>query len=368
MRQIAALLLIILAAAAVRAEGLAEQEKLKLVQNELKTSQEKLKQTREEQQVVLGKLVVITQDLRQANRSLNRAKAKIEVNENKIGELVVEQKKTEEDLSRKTGRLQLRVREAFKRGGLNYLDLLFSSRSVSDLLNRLYFFEKVVASDVNLIEGVRADLRQNRSRRQSLTERTNEIKELAQVIADNKQKITADVAEKKKALDELKAREAEYAAKVAELQKSSIELEKLILKKIAERSRAGVKIKSTGEMIWPVQGRVTLRFGAPHRLQGRHTGLDIAAPYGSPIMAADAGEVIFAGWWDGYGKAIVIDHGRGVATVYAHMSRLYPSVGASIAKGQTIGLIGMTGYTTGPHCHFEVRINGVPKNPEKFLP
>ena len=80
------------------------------------------------------------------------------------------------------------------------------------------------------------------------------------------------------------------------------------------------------------------------------------------------GDVIFAGWWDGYGKAVVIDHGRGRATVYAHLSRIYPSVGAAVAKGQTIGLEGTTGYSTGPHLHFEVRINGVPKNPETFLP
>jgi murein DD-endopeptidase MepM/ murein hydrolase activator NlpD len=211
-------------------------------------------------------------------------------------------------------------------------------------------------------------LQSARNQQQTLTGKTREIKQLADVIAENKKKIAQEAEEKKKISDQLKAREDEYAAKIAELEKSSTELELMIQKKMIERGRTGYKISSTGELIWPVQGRITLRYGARHRLQGRHTGLDLAAPYGSPILAADSGEVIFAGWWDGYGKAVVIDHGKGKATVYAHLSRIYPAVGASVVKGQTIGLIGMTGYTTGPHCHFEVRVNGKPTNPEKFLP
>jgi murein DD-endopeptidase MepM/ murein hydrolase activator NlpD len=368
MRLITVVLACLLVACAARAETLDEQAKLKLIQNELKASQEKLQQTRQQQADVLGKLVVINQELKQANRTLSKAKVKIQENESRIGELIVEQRKTEDDLTKKAGRLELRVREAYKNGGLNYLDLLFDSQSMSDFLSRLYFFEKIIVRDANLINGVRGDLRDTRLQQKTLTGRTREIKELAQVIADNKQKIAEQALEKEKALGELKARESEYAAKIAELQKSSQELEVMIQKKMVERGRTGLKVHSTGELMWPLQGRITLRFGAPHRLQGRHTGLDIAAPYGSPIVAADSGEIIFAGWWDGYGKAVVIDHGQGKATVYAHMSRLYPAVGAVVAKGQTIGLVGLTGYTTGPHCHFEVRINGVPTNPEKFLP
>ncbi|MBN3033155.1 MAG: peptidoglycan DD-metalloendopeptidase family protein [Candidatus Saganbacteria bacterium] len=367
MRPITVALALLLAAGSVRGESLDEQEKLKIIQDELKVSQEKLKQTKEQRQEVLGKLVVITKELKKANTSLNRAKAKIEENESKIGALIVEQKKSEAELSSKSGQLALRVREAYKNGGLSYLDLLFNSQSMSDFLNRLYFFEKIIARDANLIRGVRAGLRATRSQQQELTGRTREIKELANVIAENKKKIAEQAEEKQKLVDQLKVREDEYATKVAELEKSSQELEVMIQKQMAARGRS-YKIHSTGELAWPLQGRISLRFGARHRLQGRHTGIDIAAPYGTPIAAADSGEIIFAGWWDGYGKAIVIDHGRGRATVYAHLSRLYPKVGANVVKGQTIGLIGMTGYSTGPHCHFEVRVNGVPVNPEKYLP
>ena len=135
--------------------------------------------------------------------------------------------------------------------------------------------------------------------------------------------------------------------------------------------RKGGRVIGTGQMVWPLRGRLTSRFGyRRHPFWGGrhfHTGIDIAKKYGSAGKAADAGEVIFSGWWDGYGKAIVVDHGRRTTTVYAHLSRIYKQVGAVVAKGQIIGLVGSTGYSTGPHLHFEVRKNGKPVNPMGFL-
>lgn len=351
------------------AEKLDEQEKLKVIQKELEESKEKLQQTKQQQQSVLGKLVVITQELKKAGKKLKLAEGKILVNEVKIGELAVELRRTEEDLNQKAGMLQKRVREAYKSSGINYLDLIFNSRSMSDFLNRIYFFEKVIAQDTGLIQDIAQGLRQTKTRRESLKDRNQEIKELAQVIAEQKKKIAEQAEEKKKAFEQLKERREEYENKIAELEKSSRELEVLIQKKMVERSRAGIVAHGSGVLSWPLRGRITSRYGVYRRWgRYRHTGVDIAAPHGTPIMAADAGEVIFSGWWDGYGKALVIDHGRGRTTVYAHMSRIYLQVGAAVAKGQTIGLVGSTGYSTGPHLHFEVRKNGTPTNPMTYLP
>jgi len=352
------------------AEKLEEQEKLRAVKEELKESREKLKQTKQQQQEVLGKLVVITHELRQAHRQLLQAKEKIQKNETQMGQLAQEINQTENRLSQKAKILRNRINEAYKSGGINYLELFFASLSISDFLNRMYFFEKVVARDAQLVREIKEDLQEVKTKRRALSERTREIKELAQVIEEQKKKAAEQAEEKKKLLEALKEREKEYKNKIAELEKSSQELEILIQKKMAERSRAGLVAHGSGVLIWPLQGRITSRFGAIRRWGGgyRHTGIDIAAPYGSPIVAADNGEVIFAGWWDGYGKAIVIDHGHGRSTVYAHLSRIYVQVGNAVAKGQTIGLEGSTGYSTGPHLHFEVRINGVPVNPIRFLP
>ena len=147
------------------AEKLDEQEKLKVIQKELEESKEKLQQTKQQQQSVLGKLVVITQELKKAGKKLKLAEGKILVNEVKIGELAVELRKTEEDLSQKAGMLEKRIREAYKSSGTNYLDLIFNSASMSDFLSRVYFFERVIAQDAGLVQEIAQDLRQTRTRR-----------------------------------------------------------------------------------------------------------------------------------------------------------------------------------------------------------
>lgn len=117
--------------------------------------------------------------------------------------------------------------------------------------------------------------------------------------------------------------------------------------------------------VWPARGRVTSRFGL--RWQRHHNGIDIGAPYGSPIYAARAGRVRFAGWYYGYGLAVIIDHGDGVSTVYGHASKLLVRTGATVAAGELIANVGASGEVTGPHLHFEIRVNGRPLNPLKYL-
>jgi murein DD-endopeptidase MepM/ murein hydrolase activator NlpD len=117
--------------------------------------------------------------------------------------------------------------------------------------------------------------------------------------------------------------------------------------------------------VWPVRGQLTSRFG--WRLTGHHNGIDIAAPRGSPISVAKDGRVVFAGWYFGYGLAIVVDHGTGISTVYGHASKLLVQIGEVVETGQVIALVGSTGDATGPHLHFEIRTNGIPLNPMKYL-
>ena len=128
-----------------------------------------------------------------------------------------------------------------------------------------------------------------------------------------------------------------------------------------------------GQMAWPVPSSsyISSPFGYRiHPIYGYsklHTGMDIGASSGSAIVAANAGTVISSGWNGGYGKCIVVDHGGGVTTLYAHCSALYVSVGQSVTRGQQIAAVGSTGNSTGPHCHFEVRINGSYVNPYPYV-
>ena len=125
------------------------------------------------------------------------------------------------------------------------------------------------------------------------------------------------------------------------------------------------KVSGSGIM-WPLRGRVTSGYG---RRWGRlHAGIDIAAPKGTPIRAAKAGTVVFAGQMSGYGNVVIIDHGGGLSTLYGHQSRLGSSRGQRVSQGQVIGYVGSTGHSTGNHCHFETRVNGVARNPRNYLP
>lgn len=136
-----------------------------------------------------------------------------------------------------------------------------------------------------------------------------------------------------------------------------------VTKKIVRGSKQ-VPAMGSGQMVWPVQGSITSYFG--WRWGSYHQGIDIGAPAGTPIRAADSGMVSFAGWNGGYGYLVKIDHGGGKETWYAHMSKIAVSVGQKVSKGEVIGYVGSTGNSTGPHLHFEVRVGGTAVNPLNY--
>lgn len=362
------------ASAAVPAhDELLEQKKLRELQEKISANKKKLLETKIKEQNALSKLVVTKKELVQTTRDLRRANTRIAINEGEISKLTSNINVTKQRLGVRGEALKKRLREIYKNSSVNYLELLFSSSSMSDFINRSYFFSKIVGRDAQLIQGISEDYNTIKTEKTQLVKATNQVKELATEIKEKKEEISAKAEEVKQIYASLKERREAYEKQIAEMERSSNELEKIILAKIAERTKTKIQIiGSTGSIDWPLRGRITSVFGMRKNpfWRGRHmhTGLDIAAPYGETIRAADGGEVIYAGWWDGYGKAVVIDHGKKMSTVYGHMSRIYAQSGSSVKKGQIIGLVGSTGYSTGPHLHFEVRLNGRPQNPSRYLP
>ncbi|SHM17208.1 Murein DD-endopeptidase MepM and murein hydrolase activator NlpD, contain LysM domain [Caldanaerovirga acetigignens] len=134
---------------------------------------------------------------------------------------------------------------------------------------------------------------------------------------------------------------------------------------VAQGTKAVVTYRGSGRFYWPVSGRITSHFG--NRGGEFHTGVDIANAVGTPVRAANSGVVTFAGRNGGYGRLVIISHGGGFETYYAHLNSINVSVGEQVSKGQVIGSVGTSGRTTGPHLHFEVRVNGTPKNPLLYL-
>jgi len=342
-----------------------EQKKLLSIQSELAEQKQKLKITRVEEQRALSSLYVIKSNLLRAKKSLDEAKGKVSYNQNKIIELKEELAAAESKIKEENKYLKLRIREVYKSGSGGLLDILFSSRSMADFINRTYYFGCLIKRDVELIGNIRQQVETIKRARVQLESSNREIRDTLNVISIQKSEIARAGAEKEQAYQFLKSRRQEYEKSVRQLEASSLEFEKFI------RRRGKSTAVSSGRFNWPIKGRITCNFGfRRHPIWGGrslHTGVDIAAPYGKPIACADSGEVIYSGWWDGYGKAVVIDHGRGYTTIYGHMSRIYTEEGQKVEKGQAIGLVGSTGFSTGPHLHFEIRYNGKPIDPLPYL-
>lgn len=180
------------------------------------------------------------------------------------------------------------------------------------------------------------------------------------------QALRDDQARLKSALD---VRIAQFTAEVNALAREESNIQGLIrVRELTGESVDGTPspAKSASGLIWPVPGAVTSPFGP--RWGAMHTGIDIDSGPGVPIKAAKAGTVIMAAWYGGYGNCVIIDHGGGFSTLYAHQSSVAVSEGQSVGQGTVVGYVGGTGNVTGPHLHFETRVGGTPQNPMNFLP
>jgi murein DD-endopeptidase MepM/ murein hydrolase activator NlpD len=345
------------------------EQDLTRIQEELKVERVKLKEVREKESKALNGLYRVNRELKEAKEDLSVTRIRITQNGKRIATLSSELKDLESELKSRSGLLSKRIGEAYKSGGeTKFLDILFSSASISDFINKQYYFEKMISSDLSLIDEMRGRVKAIEETKKELRSALEDMNVMAENIKKRKGQIESEAQIKRRLFVSLKERRADYERRVAELEKSSRQFEGLIRRAADERR---TQPGGTGRMIWPAAGRVVSGFGyRRHPLWGGmhlHAGVDIGAAFGDPVRAADGGNVIFSGWWDGYGKAVVIDHGRLISTVYGHMSRIYVEAGQYIDKSQIIGLVGTTGLSTGPHLHFEVRRNGTPVNPMPYL-
>jgi len=335
-------------------------------------------------QVVL-KLKKAKKDERNARERLKGAKQKLEVTQAALQDVRVQlsttrQKLTktqaelvviEKRLKKRNDELADRLVKNYRHGNTSYLGVLLGASDFSDLLNRHYVVKTVAEADVDLIKGFREDKRLAQEKKAALVfeERTRENLEHEQTVlnrAAGDEKI-----EREQALKDVAAERASWERKLNELERESRQIEAMLRR--MEKTPQGKRRMGLvwhGHFIRPVNGRITDPFGMRvHPITGRyhlHTGVDLACPSGTPIHAAGGGEVILAGWYGAYGNAVIIDHGNGVTTLYGHQSRLGSRVGQVVHQGDVIGYVGSTGYSTGPHCHFEVRVHGHPVNPLNY--
>lgn len=262
------------------------------------------------------------------------------------------------------GRLQFLQRQQDREGWA----VLLQSSNFNEFLERRYQLRRVYQADQQFLVTLKEQADVIKAQRQIVEEQKNRVALLRQELLAKKQQYEAEATQQTQLISRLKQDRAALAAAQSQLARDSEAIAALIREKVAASTNV---VRGTGIFVYPVNGRITSGFGnRRHPILGRnrfHAGVDFGASHGTPIYAADSGKVIFSGWYGGYGRAVIVDHGGGITTLYAHASRLYVSVGQAVTRGQAIAAIGSTGLSTGPHLHFEVRQNGNPVNPMAYL-
>ncbi len=345
----------------------------------------------------------LQRQLADTNRGIARVSANLDDlgaqmrwNQRKLAWNTVQLDAAKTTLERHNDALRRRLVDAYERGDTDYLNVLLSATSFTDFAERWEDIRYLVAANQRTVRERRAA-----EKAVEAVERQVEGERIVldDVLAREKQtrfQLAALATTRTQLVDAAEAQRRSVSTEVAQLEELSAaqeaELERFIRARQqleeqrreaedAERRRAaqlaGQAIPppqntgAPGSFSWPASGPITDPFGMrmhPITHQWKmHSGMDIGAPMGSTITAAAGGKIIYAGWEGGYGNTIIIDHGGNTSTLYGHCSQLFVSEGQEVQRGQAIGAVGSTGESTGPHLHFEIRINGVPVDPAPRL-
>ena len=341
-------------------------------------AQNKADETQEKLEEVEGQLNIELQEIEDLKASISELETEISTLTKEINTLNVSIREKQMDLNEKQALLDERLSSAYMNGNNTYLEAIFSGGFLNfvsnyDMIKQIAEYDNTLINQVKDVKKELEDEKEVVQDAKSQKEAKNkELKKLKSQKEEKVNNLTQEQKELKNQMEEyenqmelLRKKELEQAAKEAEQAKANQ----------SSNSGANSNVVSTGQFLWPVPSShiISSKYGYRiHPIYGTrklHAGLDIAAPADSDIVAADSGVVILSsyGYNGGYGNYIIISHGNGVTTRYAHCNSLYVSVGQTVTKGQKIAGVGSTGASTGNHLHFEVRINGESKNPQNYL-
>lgn len=330
-------------------------------------------------QTAEDRLATVEQQMAKTDRDLKAAEAALAKAERELGEAEVELSELSKHYDSTLDGLEARLIGLYKMGPSSYLELLLGSEDFADFVTRYDFLHRIIAQNATDLEGLKqakADLEAQRAdiatRKTELELKKRNITTLAQSLKQQQAESEKLAAEREYYLGRVTAEKAKWQKELDEEERQSRELEKTIRDLQNAMVKSGGTPVWTGGFIWPVTGRISSPYGwRVHPIfkdRRYHSGIDIAVPTGTPVKAAAGGKVILAGWINGYGNTVVIDHGGGLSTLYGHNSKLNTSAGKSVMQGDIIAKAGSTGFATGPHVHFEVRMNGTAEDPMKRLP
>jgi murein DD-endopeptidase MepM/ murein hydrolase activator NlpD len=332
---------------------------------------ESLRHIKRRQHEISGRIAVLDLTLDKTQARLGAVKQDVQFARVNLAEAVQQYQAAEARLSDHREDVSDRLVTIYELGEVRPIEVLLQSTSFTDFANRLYLINLLVQSDAELLDRFEEARSEADRQRAAMAEREQALSHLQDRVEEEQQKVSekleATVKEKKRIL----ADRWEWERQLAELEQASNEVTAMLERLQQTRAgRARLMTPWRGGLTSPVNGKVTSGYGyRTHpifHVRKMHTGVDIAAPYGTAIHAAAGGVVVHAARWGGYGNCVIVDHGGGLATLYAHCSSLAVNVGDSVRQGQTIGYVGSTGLSIGPHLHFEVRRNGRTVDPMGF--
>ena len=350
-----------------QAETLEEQrdahiEKAEQAQKKKNEIESRIEGLSEEKRAVDEAADEATKAYKDVKKELDATEARIDENEDKL-------KVLNKDFVVKRDQLAKRVRDIYINGQINYLDVLFGAKDFQDFFTRMDLLKRVIQQDYDLVQVVFAEKTAIETSQKELEKDKAAKEKLVVSAAGRKKEAEKKQAAKQAIIDKMETDRATQERIINENLAASKEVEQMI--RNSRYQPASPALSGGGALNWPLGGPITSPFGwRVHPITGAsrfHSGIDIGGDYGDTIHAAGAGIVSYAGWISGYGYAVIIDHGGGISTLYGHNQALLVSEGQSVSQGQAIAECGSTGNSTGPHCHFEVRVDGEPVDPMGYL-
>ncbi len=344
-----------------------ERDKLDQLNREISRLQSQLKSGKAQESKLNSEIKNLDKLIQAAEGEIQDLQSEIAQTNRKIAEVEAELKAKQEDIDQQNDEMAQRIRAMYKNGDVGILEVLLGSESMTDFLTNLDMAQKIFDNDVAMLE--------------QMEEQYKTVERYHNQLDQLRQKLSAERESEAAKQNQLQASRGDVSELRAQVSGSNKELEKQVDALNAEANALIaeiIRLQGTedyvgGEFAWPVPSstRVTSEFGyRMHpilKVNKLHTGIDIGAPTGTPIVAVNGGKVIQAAWNNSYGYMVMVDHGGGIVTLYAHCSQLKVKTGDIVTRGQTIALVGSTGMSTGPHLHLEVRVNGEYKNPRPYL-
>ncbi len=331
----------------------------------------RLRSIKNKQQQASSELFSAQKQLAQAQARLREAEAQLRDTKQLVTETEQQLVETRARLDKHEAQMQQYLLALYRAGEPTYLEVVFQATSFEDFVTRAEFTRRLAQRDEELLTALVSEKQAYERKRAELVVLRARQEDLRAEIKQEQAKIKAQAAAARRELNEVNQDRAAAEQMLAQMQQESQQIEQMLARL---QGGGGQRYSGSwsGTLKCPISSsyRISSRYGwRIHpilRTRRFHDGVDLSCPTGTPIHVADKGLVVFAGWQNAYGRTILIDHGSGISTMYAHCSRLAVQKGQTVTRGQVIGYVGSTGWSTGSHLHFGLRKYGKPINPMKF--